>query len=406
MLTASKHKESIRKIHAKVKGSILRVEDDPFLRSEIDRTPGFSLVPSKGGLLSIVDSVKGLWNGAHVCNPGGLPSSSLNGLGFNSNNLLMLKSRMQALLMGLEWVEDTIKDYDVMLSKTTGKRFALFDFTKGEKLLIASKMRWDAEGNWDWQVRKKMFAEIDKHKELQLLTLTFDPSLVEKDIPDWWPPPLGLKEWLVMAAWYYLNDFLKRLRKYREREVHQRWNYLGAVMEFQENGNVHFHLVFFGPWIAPISELKRMWGGSHQDAGVDITKRSKHRNHKSIKAYLTKYLTKSLSSLDRPEWKRCCALMWRYKVRLYNLRHTMMLKEVRGKGYANKKEFDRLNRNSPWMFLGTSHGDMSDEMWETKIDAGWDFILNEYRKGMAENGGSIPYVYDGDSYSDEPDEDE
>jgi len=164
-------------------------------------------------------------------------------------------------------------------------------------------------------MRKSFLQEVNGLRSVKMLTLTFDESHVSGHLPAWWT--LGVKEYAAVYGWKYLNAFLKRLREYRKK-AGQRWNYLGAVMELQESGMVHFHVLFFGKWIAPIAVLKQYWDGSKHDAGVDVAKGD---SVKGSVRYVTKYITKMGEAASNPDHEYINSIIWFFGVRLYNLRH-------------------------------------------------------------------------------------
>lgn len=386
MQVAPKPKNRISKTRVKVKGSVLRVPDDPFVLSEIQRTfPDAEVFDGPFALSPVEAAVLEKFPGSRIVSRGAVVSSSsprLNGLGFNSHNLLKLKDRLYGLLTTLEDLKSIKRNFEKMLMKEEGKYVVLYNPNEKKKLCVPSRGRWNSKGGYARKVRKDIFEEIDKHKSIQMLTLTFDPELVESQIPDWWV--FGVKEWLAVAGGHYLNDFLKRLRKYREREVNQRWNYLGHVVEIQKNGNIHFHVLFFGTWIAPIAELKRFWGGSHHDAGVDISKPSRGKGHKGLKHYLTKYITKSLEDREDPDLVTIYALMWRYKIRIYNLSHEMRVKEMKGRGVTGPdgSPLPEPAKPSDWIYCDYCYRHLDDEGLEVYIEAYFDRERRRKNKPM------------------------
>lgn len=384
MQVAPKPKNRISKIRVKVKGSVLSIPDDPFLLSEFQRTfPSVEVLNGPFSLSPIETAALAKFPGSRVVSRGAAVSSSspsLIGLGFNSHNLLTLKDRLYGLLTTLEDFKGIEKRFRAMKMKEDGKYVVLYNPGEQKKLCLPSRGRWNSKGGYARMVRKRLFEEMDKHRELTMLTLTFDPELVQSQMPDWWV--YGVSEWLAVAGGLYLNDFLKRLRKYRERGVGQRWNYLGHVVEVQKNGNIHYHVIFFGNWIAPIGELKRMWGGSHHDAGVDVSKPSRGKSHKALKHYISKYLTKTMEDQEDPSVIRVFALMWRYKIRTYNISHEMRLKEIKGRGVTAEDGPIPEKPQSAWVYCDYCYRDLDDEGLEVYIAAYFDRERRRKNKPM------------------------
>lgn len=77
------------------------------------------------------------------------------------------------------------------------------------------------------------------------------------------------------------NFFIKRLRRYLDQD----FRYI-AVIEFMENGRVHYHLLSDIPYV-PNHKLAQIWENGH----IKINKIDKVRN---LSRYMSKYITKGL----------------------------------------------------------------------------------------------------------------
>jgi hypothetical protein len=103
----------------------------------------------------------------------------------------------------------------------------------------------------------------------RFLTLTLDPSKIEGD-----PFP-------------YINAAFAKLRVYLQRHYGVSLQYI-RVLEFQKNGNPHFHILI--DRYIEIAWIRKAWvavGGGYM---IDIRLVDVHR----VSRYLSKYLTKDL----------------------------------------------------------------------------------------------------------------
>jgi hypothetical protein len=113
----------------------------------------------------------------------------------------------------------------------------------------------------------------------RFITLTLDPSKIEGD-------PIR-----------YLNDTFAKLRTYLRRQFGSTPRYI-RVLEFQKNGNPHFHLLIdrYVPW----DWLREAWQAVGGGSFVNIKFVDVHR----ISNYLSKYLTKELLLSAPPRCRR------------------------------------------------------------------------------------------------------
>lgn len=84
------------------------------------------------------------------------------------------------------------------------------------------------------------------------------------------------------------TNFIKRVNRYLKKQGEQSLQYI-AVIEFTKKGRVHYHLLCNLPY-TPAEIIERMWGNGF----ISIQKRSIGKVD-NIGAYITKYMTKSLS---------------------------------------------------------------------------------------------------------------
>ena len=286
-------------------------------------------------------------------------SSSPFGLGIITDNLQRRSRRIVNLYLGYKEQKEITKDFRFMVSKEDRKYIRFFNQKEMRFISVPSSSRWNSEGSYFWKMRKSFLQEVNGLRSVKMLTLTFDESHVSGHLPAWWT--LGVKEYAAVYGWKYINAFLKRLREYRKK-AGQRWNYLGAVMELQESGMVHFHVLFFGKWIAPIAVLKQYWDGSKHDAGVDVAKGD---SVKGSVRYVTKYITKMGEAASNPDHEYINSIIWFFGVRLYNLRH------VRKGPVSEAKE---KPEKGLWAFDHYTYGIESPEELETLLVDRFSFV--------------------------------
>jgi hypothetical protein len=218
-----------------------------------------------------------------------------------------------------------------MRGKVDGQVFKVWDEKEERLIKFPNGSRYNRFSRYYYKARKRILKEVRPFKALKMLTLTFDPEKSELDIPLWWSigrkgdPPSYLRCFLVVFGSRYLKKFLDRLKLWRRR-AGLRWNYLVYVMEIQPGaGHVHYHLLFYGKWIAPIEVLKKFWDGSDQDAGVDV---SKGDSSKKAVSYVTKYVTKMNDFTHDSKWADLHMVMWYFKVRSFNIRHVNRYSDI------------------------------------------------------------------------------
>lgn len=116
-------------------------------------------------------------------------------------------------------------------------------------------------------IRRLVLANFDKHSKF--ITLTFRENLQD-----------------VKKANYEFKKFINRLRyKFKDDEKHKRFKYI-AVIEFQQRGAVHYHMISDLPYISN-DELNKVWGNGF----VKINDISHVDN---VGAYIVKYMSKEL----------------------------------------------------------------------------------------------------------------
>jgi len=143
-----------------------------------------------------------------------------------------------------------------MLVRVDGSRSPLLVNEAGEVTTFPNKSRWNSEYNYSWIVGQRALDEVKGLKKVTHLILTFDPDIVKQIIPDWWF--LGSEAYLAVVGGFFVSDFLRKLRMHKKKHGEPN-NFITWVMEFTEKGMVHFHLLFYGSWVAKIEDLSKFW---------------------------------------------------------------------------------------------------------------------------------------------------
>lgn len=140
------------------------------------------------------------------------------------------------------------------------------------------------------------------------------------------------------------------------------------VIEFQKNGMVHFHCLFYGSWVAPLPQIQGYWEWS-EPQGVDV----KVIDGLNVVGYVTKYINKARACVLREDGevrKVHRSYMWLYFfcVRLYNCRHHIRYLKVVRMG---------------WTCVGLTY--VGDGTWDGQVDI--PFKRYDERYGESENRG-------------------
>lgn len=246
------------------------------------------------------------------------------GLATGGNNWLETHKLSESIKFGLRDHKDIINDFRKMLVRVDGSRSPLLVNEAGELKTFPNKSRWNSEYNYSWIVGQRALDEVKGLKKVTHLILTFDPEIVVQIMPDWWF--FGQEAYLAVVGGFFISDFLRKLRIHKKKHGEPN-NFITWVMEFTEKGMVHFHLLFYGSWVAKIEDLSKFWPYS-QPQGIRFGKPIRHHDNGAVLAsYLTRYITKSLSPMAgvdkkiKDKMELIKALLWLFKKRLYNMRH-------------------------------------------------------------------------------------
>lgn len=273
--------------------------------------------------------------------------------------------RGMELFYGLRDESDVLKDFRKMKQRVSGRFMALQDQETGEVKPVPVRSRWNSSFNYRKHVWRWLMKDMRGLRATTLLTLTVAPKRVEALMPPWWT--CGLNAFLVMIGNVWVSAFLKRLERHKARRG-EKWNYLCSVAEFQKSGRIHYHLLFYGGFIASIDDICRMWGLSERN-GVDV----KRVNGLSAVAYVTKYLTKAGVEPERnSEEEKLQAWMWFFCKRMFNVRHTR-------KGKTGERTFDLPKQKQRFVCIGWWRGENDVILFKDKLGK----ELEELRQWMA-----------------------
>jgi hypothetical protein len=117
-----------------------------------------------------------------------------------------------------------------------------------------------------------------KHARLKFMTLTYKANVTDLE-----------------KANKDFEKFTKRLTYHVSGEKKAFLKYL-AVVEFQERGAIHYHVLFFNLPYIDVKEIAKVWGfGDGEKGGVKI---NECKNVDNIGAYLIKYMGKTMDQAD------------------------------------------------------------------------------------------------------------
>ena len=244
------------------------------------------------------------------------------GLASLGNNWENISSGFSDLKNGFIDESDIINNYKEMILHVNGKRTPLLLSDKGEVRTFPLKSRWNSEYHYGYVVGQKALDEVKGLRKVSHLILTVAPDRVKYIVPDWWC--WGNEEFMAVFGGQLVSEFLHKLRAYKKKRREPN-NFVTWVMEFQKNGMAHFHLLFYGSWVADLEVLKSFWPYS-EGQGIRFGKPIRHQdNGAALARYLTRYITKDLQQIDdenlKKKMERVKAFLWYFKRRLYNLRH-------------------------------------------------------------------------------------
>lgn len=244
------------------------------------------------------------------------------GLASLGNNWENISSSILDLKNGFIQDVDIVENYKKMIIRVNGKRTPLLVNDKGEVRTFPLKSRWNQEYHYGYIVGQKALDQVKGLRKVSHLILTIAPERLKYMKPDWWC--WGDEEFMAVFGGQLVSEFLHKLRAYKKKHGEPN-NFVTWVMEFTEKGMAHFHLIFYGSWVADLEVLKSFWPYS-EGQGIRFGKPIRHQdNGAALARYLTRYITKDLQQIEdktlNKKMERIRAFLWYFKRRLYNLRH-------------------------------------------------------------------------------------
>lgn len=212
------------------------------------------------------------------------------------------KKRLWCYEIGMITEEDICAWYYDLVWRQNNSHFVVGE--EGKKRVLEYKGgRWCKKRPYNWQVRKRLKeSDLRIVKNPVLLSLTVHegkvlPAMAYHTNMD--PVSFSIAN---IGSW--IRAFMRQLYYYQQRRGID-WRFLGWVLEFQENGFPHVHIIFAGDWLGDVNEIAAMWKWSERQ-GVDIMTRKKLEakyGHKvpSIRLanYVTSYVSKSGGAIMR-----------------------------------------------------------------------------------------------------------
>lgn len=174
----------------------------------------------------------------------------------------------------------------------------------GTTRLVKARGRWSVDLPGGRMVEKRLQEKLEGIENPILLTLTTHEPLIEAIMPN--NTNLLPVEWAICNIGTWISIFLKALRQYQKNRGLD-WRYYGWVLEFQENGFPHVHIIFSGSWIGRISDISGLWPYCAEN-GVDLSDRKKlTKKFKKmgkdfsplrLPSYVAKYVTKGFNAVS------------------------------------------------------------------------------------------------------------
>lgn len=278
-------------------------------------------------------------------------------------------------------------------------------YKKGELVAFPMRSRWNFRDR-EWYSKRfySIKRAIKPHREVTMLTLTYAPDKLKlcMQAEGWLGDIYG---YAVSRVWTDVKRFKDRLYRWQERELWAKhkarrathyagcyargemsrgeirdalkferarfkitlkarlwWKHLATVLEFQDNGIVHVHLVFKDKWLAPINRevserlladsrvftpgnLVDMWSMS-EPQGVDIKSSSQFQTRFRPERYISSYLKKALSAVKGEYVNLPYAYTYYFSTRMYNVAHN---------AHSLDKQAEAEAKEQAWLAIGTSN---------------------------------------------------
>lgn len=214
------------------------------------------------------------------------------------------RSRLDAFELNLVDEFDVYAWFYDLVFRQNNESLKLTD-KDGKTYLGESYGRWSKRKPSGYQVRKRLRGILEVIENPLLLSLTTYQPKVEAAMP--FNTNLDAVMFAILNIGGWVREFLRKLRKYQEYRGIE-WRYLGWVLEFQENGFPHVHILMAGDWIGNIQEVAALWAWS-EPQGVDYMNRSKLKKKFGSRKtddplrlanYLTAYVAQGRAAVVNP----------------------------------------------------------------------------------------------------------
>jgi hypothetical protein len=283
--------------------------------------------------------------------------SAPSGLVKYCSNLHTRRKSLTNLKLNLEDAKDVRKEFRAMLSDCQGKKLCLINTVTKERIIMNTHSRWNGDYDYRRAVKQKLLDEVRGLRAGVMLTLTFKPLYVSAIMPFWWT--LSIQAYLILVGPTLLTQFLRRLERWMNRN-RRKWNYIASVVEFHESGIMHYHILFFGKYIAPIDVIHKFWALCERQ-GVDV----KFLKNLNAINYVTKYIGKITKQCGDKAWEDVYMWAWYFKMRFYNTRHAK-------KGRKNKcpdNSSTETAQEETWVCVGYATADNEVVYFKRYLDS-------------------------------------
>lgn len=237
---------------------------------------------------------------------------------FDTNNI-RLTQRLEFLKYAYVDEERIVDDFEGMKNRADNK-VVFWDTETKEFVAFSSSSRWAKDASrYEQKVKRKLREQTKGLRKLSMVTVNFDKKRIREILPDWWldGSDEGIEKFLLIFGSTLLGWFLDALRKNMERRG-LKWSFIGWAEEmFNKAGkfHLHYHILFYGGYVAPLNDLKRYWPYSDPNQ-VDV----KVMRNNDVANYIVKYVGKNLGKLCVEGFEAHAAYVWFFRKRMYQVR--------------------------------------------------------------------------------------
>jgi hypothetical protein len=239
----------------------------------------------------------------------------------NVNYSIFKVDEKTSLFIGRKVKLKCIEEKFRRMKQVADERLVFYDPDKREFVRIGKSSRWSGDGSeYQKGVIKKLSNQTRGLRRLSMVTLTFDKQRIReiaKKLGWSFRSDEDLNLFILRYGADMVGHFAKCLRIARKRKG-LRWNFVAWAMElFNKEGGFHphFHLIFYGGWVANLADLQRLWPYSDPQH-VDV----KGMRSNNVAKYISKYVGKGLHKLCDAGNVRIAAFIWYFKRRLHQCR--------------------------------------------------------------------------------------